>query len=123
MPRGRPKKVVEEVPEVVEEEKLSLKETLESVVEDEIKKAQPWDLLVPYKGKEELPHAKVDKKGKVTELFKRYYLSGRQLISIYRGREGAVRRVSRHTFHKTKRDKQIIKALIKKGIPGAELLK
>ena len=121
MPRGRPKKVV--VEEEVEP-KLSITATLESIVEDEIKKAQPWDYLVPYKGKEELPHAKVDSKGKVKETFKRYYMSGRQLIAIYRGREGVIRRVSKHTFHMSKKkDKQIVKALAKKGIPGAELLK
>ncbi len=137
--RGRPRKVnpeegsvavednVEEVEIDMEKHtrvrKISMADTFESVVDDEKKKKEPWSHLVPFEGVDKLPKPKVDTKGKVRQVFKQYYFSGRQLISIYLGREGSVHRVNRHTFHKTAKDREIVRALAKKGIPGAEQLK
>ena len=100
--------------------KKSVNESLEDITEDQKQKAAPWRDLRPFEGKDKLPDPVIDKSGRVKKVFKRYYMSGNALIAIYLGREGAMRRICKKTFHSTRpRDKQIRKALKKIGIPGA----
>lgn len=112
MPRGVRKQSIVEDSEVVEK--------MEAVVEEEKAKASPWERLEPFAGVDKLPYAEVNSSGSPTKLFKQYYVSGRELIEVYRARHGQVRRICKYTFHPAKpEDKLRLKALRKRGIPGA----
>ena len=98
----------------------SIVEKMDEAVVEEKEKASTWNKMEAFKGVEELPYAKVDGKGAPTEVFKKYYISGRELIEVYRGKHGQVRRICRYTFHPNRaKDKVALQALRKKGIPGA----
>ena len=99
--------------------KKSVVAQLDEITEDQKEKASPWKNLRPYEGRDKLKMPEVNKAGRATKVFKRYYITNMALMETYIAREGAVRRICKYTFKSRPKDKQIRKALKKIGIPGA----